>query len=310
MDLEVRHLELVAAVADVGSLTRAGDRLHLTQSALSHQLRDIEDRLGAPLFHRHGKRLVLTPAGEHLLQSARDVLDRLRQTEDTIRHLGTEGRGVLRITTECTTCYHWLPRLLMTYRERFPSVEVRIEVEATDRPIERILDGTVDLALMSTAVRDRRLAVRPVFTDQVVVIASPQHRLAGRRRVTLKDLHNETFLIYPPKEESLFLQQVLMPAGAVPARVEEVKLTEAIIELVKANFGVSALARWAVQPFLDTRSIVALPIPARGLARRWSAVMVKHLAAAEHVTGFIDLLSSRGPGTNGRSKARGRSAVL
>jgi LysR family transcriptional regulator for metE and metH len=310
MDLEVRHLELVAAVADVGSLTRAGDRLHLTQSALSHQLRDIEDRLGAPLFHRHGKRLVLTPAGEHLLQSARDVLDRLRQTEDTIRHLGTERRGVLRITTECTTCYHWLPRLLMTYREHFPSVEVRIEVEATDRPIDRILDGTVDLALMSTVVRDRRLAVRPVFTDQVVVIASPQHRLAGRRRVTLKDLHNETFLIYPPKEESLFLQQVLMPAGAVPARVEEVKLTEAIIELVKANFGVSALARWAVQPFLDTGSIVALPIPARGLARRWSAVMVKHLAAAEHVTGFIDLLSSRGPGTNGRSKARGRSAVL
>src|SRR3954453_21419479 len=97
MDLEVRHLQLVAAVAEVGSLTRAGDRLHVTQSALSHQLRDIEDRLGAPLFHRRGKRLVLTPAGEHLLQSARDVLERLRQTEDAIRRLGAERRSVLRI---------------------------------------------------------------------------------------------------------------------------------------------------------------------------------------------------------------------
>jgi LysR family transcriptional regulator for metE and metH len=298
MDLEVRHLQLVAAVADVGSLTRAGDRLHLTQSALSHQLRDIEDRLGAALFHRRGKRLVLTPAGEHLLQSARDVLDRLKQTEDTIRHLGNERRGVLRITTECTTCYHWLPRLLTAYRQRFPSVEVRIDVEATARPIERVLDGTVDLALVSTPVRDRRLAVRPLFTDRLVVIASPQHRFAARRRITLKDLQYETFFIYPPREESLFLQRVLMPAGVIPARVEGVKLTEAIIELVKANFGVSALARWAVQPFLDTGSIVALPLPGRGLERQWTAVMLKHFAGADHVTAFIEVLARRGRGTN------------
>src|SRR5262245_60896576 len=190
MDLEIRHLRLVTAVADVGSLTRAGDHLHLTQSALSHQLRDIEDRLGAPLFLRVGKRLVLTAAGERLLESARDVLDRLRQTEDAIRTLGKAG-CVLRITTECTTCYHWLPPLLATYRERFPATEVRIDVEATQHPIDRLLDGTIDLALMSTPVRDRRLVTRSVFRDQVVVIASPQHRLATRRRVTLADLHDE-----------------------------------------------------------------------------------------------------------------------
>src|SRR5215470_2310330 len=118
MDLEVRHLRLVAAVAEVGSLTRAGDRLHLTQSALSHQLRDIESRLGAPLFLRVGKRLVLTPAG--------DVLARLEQAEREIRQMGKERAGILRLTTECYTCYHWLPPLLIRYRRRFPRVEVRI----------------------------------------------------------------------------------------------------------------------------------------------------------------------------------------
>jgi len=301
MDLEVRHLQLVAAVADVGSLTRAGDQLHVTQSALSHQLRDIEDRLGAALFLRLGKRLVLTPAGERLLESAREVLDRLRQTEETIRHLGKTSRGVLRITTECTTCYHWLPSLLTTYRERFPAMEVRIDVEATGHPIERLLDGTIDLALMSTPVRDRRLAVRPVFADQVVVIASPQHRLAHRRRVTLSDLHDETFFIYPPRQESMFLNQVLIPAGAIPSRVEEVKLTEAITELVRANLGISALARWAVQPLLASGAVVALPIPPRGLQRRWSAVMFKHLAKSDYVTEFIEVLARRGPGV-GRKK--------
>ena len=118
MDVEVRHLRLVAAIADSGSLTRAGDRLHLTQSALSHQLRDIESRLGAALFLRVGKRLVLTPAGERLLASARDVLDRLQQTELEIRELGKERGGVLRLTTECYTCYHWLPPSAMAATRR------------------------------------------------------------------------------------------------------------------------------------------------------------------------------------------------
>ncbi|HEX2401688.1 MAG TPA: LysR family transcriptional regulator, partial [Mycobacterium sp.] len=107
MDLEVRHLRLVSAVAELGSLTRAGDRLHLTQSALSHQLRDIESRLGAALFLRVGKRLVLTPAGERLLATARDVLDRLDRTEQDIHQMGKARAGMLRLTTECYTCYHW-----------------------------------------------------------------------------------------------------------------------------------------------------------------------------------------------------------
>src|SRR6266545_7042617 len=103
MDLEIRHLRLVTAIADFGSLTRAGDRLHLTQSALSHRLRDIESRLGAALFLRVGKRLVFTPAGERLLASAKEILERLQRTEHDIRQMGQERAGVLRLTTECYT---------------------------------------------------------------------------------------------------------------------------------------------------------------------------------------------------------------
>ena len=113
---------------------------------------------------------------------------------------------MLRITTECTTCYHWLPPLLTTYRRRFPAVEVRIDVEATRRPVQGC-STAIDLALMSTPVRDRRLAVAPVFTDQVVIIVSPQHRLARRAHVALADLRDETVLIYPPRQESRVLQR-------------------------------------------------------------------------------------------------------
>jgi LysR family transcriptional regulator for metE and metH len=295
MDLEVRHLRLVAAVADVGSLTRAGDQLHLTQSALSHQLRDIESRLGAALFLRLGKRLVLTPAGERLLASAKDVLERLQQTELDIRAMGRDRAGVLRITTECYTCYHWLPPLLLRYRRRFPRVEVRIDVEATRRPIEMLLAGKLDLAIISSTVHDRRLVSRPLFSDELVVIASRRHRFAQQTHVKIAEMRDETLFIYPPREESRVLQEVLLPAGAAPARIEEVQLTEAITELVKAGLGVAVLARWAVQPLIDAGTLVARPLTARGLRRDWRAVMPKDLSRADYVTEFIDLLQKYAP---------------
>jgi LysR family transcriptional regulator for metE and metH len=295
MDLEVRHLRLVSAVAEVGSLTRAGDRLHLTQSALSHQLRDIESRLGAALFLRVGKRLVLTPAGERLLATARDVLDRLDRTEQDIHQMGKARAGMLRLTTECYTCYHWLPPLLVRYRKRFPEVEVRIDVGATGRPLDMLLAGKLDLAIMSTPVRDRRLVSRPVFDDELVVVAARDHRFAKQTHVRLSDLRDETLYVYPPKEESRVLQEVLVPSGHVPARVEEVMLTESIAELVKAGLGVSVLARWAVQPLVDAGSIVIRPLTARGLRREWRAVMPKDLAGADYIGEFIELLGKHAP---------------
>ena len=302
MDLEVRHLQLVAAVAEMGSLTRAGDRLHLTQSALSHQLRGIESRLGAALFLRVGKRLVLTPAGERLLVSAKDILERLAQAEEDIRRMGKERAGVLRITTECYTCYHWLPPLLMRYRRKFPRVEVRIDVEATRRPIEMLLAGRIDLAIVSSTVTDRRLVSRKVFEDEVVLIAARHHRFAQQSHVRISEMRDETLFIYPPREESRVLQEVLLPAGVSPARIEEVQLTEAITELVKAGLGVAFLARWAVQPLVDAGTIVARPLTARGLHRVWRAVMPKDLARADYVMEFIDLLEKHAP-TAGTGKA-------
>ncbi len=295
MDLEVRHLRLVSAVAELGSLTRAGDRLHLTQSALSHQLRDIESRLGAALFLRVGKRLVLTPAGERLLATARDVLDRLDRTEQDIHQMGKARAGMLRLTTECYTCYHWLPPLLVRYRKRFPQVEVRIDVGATGRPLDMLLAGKLDLAIMSTPVRDRRLVSRPVFDDELVVVAARDHRFAKQTHVRLSDLRDETLYVYPPKQESRVLQEVLVPSGHVPARVEEVMLTESIAELVKAGLGVSVLARWAVQPLVDAGSLVIRPLTARGLRRQWRAVMLKDLAGADYIGEFIELLGKHAP---------------
>ena len=116
--LEIRHLKLLAAVAEEGSVTEAGRRLHVTQSALSHQLRDAEEKLGAQLFMRLGRKMVLTAAGEKLLESAKRVLDELRTAETQIEGLNGATRGVIRVSTECYTCYHWLPPVLKRFHAK------------------------------------------------------------------------------------------------------------------------------------------------------------------------------------------------
>src|SRR5882724_11132592 len=161
MNAEMRHLQLVRAVAETGTLTHAAVSLHLTQSALSHQLRDIETRLGVSLFTRAGRRLTLTPAGETLLQTAHDVIARMERCEETIRQQGQHEHRLLRLTTECYTCYHWLPPVLKRYQQGHAHVEVRIDAGATDRPAAALLDGHIDMALVSDPPRDFRITSRP-----------------------------------------------------------------------------------------------------------------------------------------------------
>src|SRR5262245_53544591 len=148
---------------------------------------------------------------------------------------------------------------------------------------------------MSTPVRDRRLTSTPVFDDELIVIAATTHPFAKKTHVKLAEMKGETLLLYPPKEESLVLNQVLLPNGAVPGRIDEVQLTEAIVELVKAGLGVSVMARWAVEPIVKAGALVARPLTARGMHRRWSAVMPKDLAKTDFVKEFVELLKEHSP---------------
>jgi LysR family transcriptional regulator for metE and metH len=299
--LEVRHLRLVETVAREGGITKAANQLYLTQSALSHQLRDIEEKLGTPLFIRLNKRMLLTQAGERLLSAAPLVLDELRRAEEDIHQIALHREGMLRISTECYTCYHWLPAVLKPFQEVFPRVEVRIVAEATRRPVEALLEGRLDLAITSYPTRNRKLEFKPLFRDELVVIASPQHPFALRPYVTAKDFSAEHLLVYAlPNEDLTIFQKVLVPAGVKPKQVSRVELSEAIIEMVKAGLGISVMARWAVAPHTESGTLRALPLTARGLHRQWSAAMIRHKGQPNYLRKFVELLVSHSPS---RSKA-------
>jgi LysR family transcriptional regulator for metE and metH len=293
MKLEIRHLKLIKAIAREGSVTRAGSRLHLTQSALSHQLRDAEEKLGVQLFTRLNKRMILTPAGERLLASADAVLDEIKRAEEDIRQIALSREGILRLSTECYTCYHWLPSMLKSFQQKFPRIEVQIMVEATRRPLEALLDGKLDLAIVSSPVRNSKLVCKPLFQDELVTIMRPDHPLASRPYMRAQDFADEHLIVYHvPKEENTIFRKVLMPAGVTPKRVSQVQLTEAVIEMVKAGLGISVMARWAVAPQIAAGTLKAVPLLSRGFHRQWSAAMLRNKSAPAYLEAFVELLGN------------------
>lgn len=293
MYLEIRHLKLVAAVAETGSVTQAGNRLHLTQSALSHQLRYAEEQVGGPLFTRQNRKMIITAAGERLLQTAKSVLAELDRAARDIQERGAASAGLIRLSTQCYTVYHWLPLRLKLFQKRFPEVEFQLVVEATDNPFRALLGGTLDLAIVCDPIRNRRILYTPLFEDELFIIVAPEHRMAGKKYLVPEDLAGENLLIYPPKEECTVLKEILEPAGISPRRIQEVTLTEAIIEMVIAGLGVACLPGWAAAPQLVSGAVIGLPLTAQGFHRAWSAAHLRDHRAPVYLQEFIRLLEER-----------------
>lgn len=291
MQLDLRDLRLVVAIDAEGGMTRASAVLNLTQSALSHQLADLERRLGAPLFMRHGRRLVLTPAGERMRDGAKPILAAAARLETQLRDIAEARSELLRFSTECYTCYNWLPALLHEYQREFPRVEARLIADATRNPIPALLRGELDLAIVSSPVHDRRIIVEPLFQDELVALVPPGHPWVGRKVVVAEDFADQHLIRYTLKNsESTLFTEVLMPAGVVPRKVSNVQLTEAIIELVLAGLGVAVLARWSAARELESGLLHAIRITPSGIQRQWGAARLRHKSEAPHIKAFVEML--------------------
>ena len=287
MALELRHFQLIAAIAETGSLAGASRALHLTSSALSHQLRDAEEWLGTRLFQRRHRRLLPTGAGERLLESARRVLAEVARADAACRQDVPDD--MLRLSTGCYTAYGWLPPVLARWQSENPRVELRIVLEATRHPIPALLAGELDLALTTDPSPHVRLRRTPLFQDELRLLVAAGHPLAGREHVTVEELAGEHVLAYDAPAEQLDLYtRLFWPAGIEPRRVSRVPLTEALVDLVRAGIGVTALSPWMVPGRRD--GLVSLRLTPRGIRRRWTAVTLGSHAPSSPVGRFVHLL--------------------
>ena len=292
MKLEVRHLRLIRAIAEEGSVTRAGNRLFLTQSALSHQLRDIETKLGVTLFDRVNKKMLLTSAGKRILIAANEILDHLDRLEEDVKRIASNQEGVLRISTECYTCYHWLPQVLKRFNVEYPGIDVKIIVEATGDPISAVLDGVIDVGLTNSARQNQKIRYQPLFRDEYVVIVSRDHPFCSKSWISANDFQDQHLVIYSAPEENRVFQKILVPARVSPRRVSSVQLTEAIVEMVKAGLGIGILSKWSIAQQLEFGMVQAIPLTKRGFFRTWYAATLKTKKPPAHLEAFIRLLAN------------------
>lgn len=296
MALSIRQLRLVQHVAREGTLTAAARTLHLTQSALSHQLAKLEGQLKTPVFHRTGKQMVPTQVGLRIVEGAERVLEEMGKLEGDVDRIARGREGRIRLTASCYTCYHWLPEVLPEFHARHAGVEIALVTEAAPRALGALLDGEVDLVLSYDPVEaDPSFEWSPLFSDEQVLVVAPDHPLAPRPWVEAADFEGEHLLVHSDRPgESLLYQAVLDPAGVKPARVSEIRLTEAILGLVAAGSGVAVLTRWTAAPEIHAGRVVAIRLGRSGLHREWKAVTLRMAEPPGYLNDFRSLLA-RGP---------------
>ena len=263
--IEIRHLRLLNAIAESGGITVAADRLHLTQSAVSHQLKALEDALGLPLVERARRPLGFTAAGRRLLSLAQATLPQLRATLCDLAKLKDGDAGELRIAVECHTCYDWLMPAMDSFREVWPGVELDLLGGFQADPVGLLLDRQADLVITSESVPRTGVAYLPLFGFEILALLPPGHALTARKWLVPADFSAHTLITYPVPEERLDLvRRVLAPAGIQPER-REAQLTVAILQLVASRRGLAALPAWAVAHYLERGYVLARPIGKQGL---------------------------------------------
>lgn len=295
MDLpDIRQIVAFTTVLEAGGFTKAARILHLTQSALSHQVKTLETQLGVQVFARIGKRTVLTQAGEILLKHATVVLRELTDARQALLELSEPDRGRLRISAAGYSCYQLLPRLLQEFKAHYPHVELGVSAEYTGEAVQHLLEGVLDVAISVIPSPIRGLTIEPLATDELFVIVHAGHPWTKRRRILWTDLATQVLITYNKASEThhLVLRQ-LEQAGAIPPETMEVRLSEAATEMVKVGLGVAIMPRWVVREDLVAGTLAAVPLGRQRLKRQWAIAYVqgKHLPPYGHA--FIQLCRER-----------------
>lgn len=274
--LDSRQLRAFATLAKTASFTAAGRELFLSQSAISHSMRALEEDVGCRLFDRVGKRVSLTLAGEQLLQHAEKILAEMNQAREAIGHLGKWGRGRLRIGASTTVCTYILPTVLREFKESFAHYAITIVPADTAQMLDLVHGGRVDLALALEPKPEEKLVFEPLFEDELMFLTSPRHTWAEAGEVQRQEIPRQNYILYDRNSYTFRLvDEHFRRERLVLNTFIELGSMEAIKELVKLNLGVSVLAPWIAREELEAGTLVALPVGRKKLRRQWGIVRWK-----------------------------------
>ena len=249
--MDFKYIKLISKIVDYGTITKAAEVLNLTQSALSHQLKEIETLMGIKFFTRSNRKLILTPAGKMVYDASHKILLELNKLEINLKNLNALNSGTIRLSAACTTSYYWLPKLLKSFNKEYPNVCIDIVIENSANTISEIIKGNLDVSIVVSPIENENIDYKFLFEDELVAVFSKQHKFNYKQYLIAKDFKDEHLIIHSkPLNTVVFYEQVLKPKRIEPLKISELPLTEAAIELIKANYGLAVMSKWSIKPFI------------------------------------------------------------
>ena len=287
------HLAIVQEVEKQGSLTAAANVLCLTQSALSHSMRKLEQQLGTDIWLREGRTLRLTQAGQYVLAVANRVLPQLTLAEERLRQFAQGERGTLRIGMECHPCYQWLLKVVSPYLAAWPDVDVDVKQKFQFGGIGALFGYEIDLLVTPDPLFKPGLHFEPVFDYEQVLVVGRDHPLARADQVEPQDLLDEVLITYPvPTDRLDIYTQFLMPAGVAPKRHKAIETTDIMLQMVASGRGVAALPRWLAQDYAQKMNVSAVRLGKHGIAKQIFLGARQADIAIDYLRAFVELARS------------------
>ena len=272
MHIELRHLKTIKAIHEAGGLAKAADMLNITQSALSHQVKGLEEQAGMELFVRRTKPLKLSAAGMRILRLAEKVLPEVAALQEDFRNLHSGKTGRLHIAIECHACFEWLFPVLEAFRKAWPDVDVDIRPGLAFDALPALGREEVDLVISSDPEDIPGVEFSPLFDYEPVFVASSQSPLAIKEFIEAEDFRDQLLITYPVERSRLdVFSQLLSLAKVEPRAVRQVELTAVILLLVASNRGVSVLPDWVLREIRYHSDYITRPITRNGITRRMFA---------------------------------------
>ncbi|MBW8192122.1 LysR family transcriptional regulator [Neiella marina] len=294
--IELKHLKTVQALKQAGSVAAAADLLHTTQSALSHQLKELEHRLSQSVFVRKSKPLQLTQAGDALLRLADQIMPLLLQTEAQLKRWSQGDGGRLHMAIECHSCFQWLFPALDEYRQLWPDVEVDFASGFHFDALQALADGELDLVITSDPIEQPELAYVPLFRYQNRLVVAPDNPLTKLSHIKAHDLLDTTLITYPVDAKRLTIyRDLLIPAGLAPRQVRQTELTLMMVQLVLSGRGVASLPEWVIAEYEHKAPLRSLPFEPALWSTLYAAIRTP--ATESYIQSFIDVAKASCFGT-------------
>ncbi len=288
--LEIRHLQMMSALKRHGSLATTADEMNLTASAISHQLKELENYYDITLVNRRTRPVSFTPAGLIVLELADSILPQVARTKSDIKRLAHGQAGRLRLASECHSCFDWLMPILNVYRSRYSDVELDFTTGFDPEPHHMLVEGEIDLLITSSDLPINGISYLPLFTYESRLVLAPAHRLASQEFISASDLSDQTLIAYPVEESRLdVIAKFLAPQGVAPANIRTTELTAMLIQLVASERGVAALPDWVVAEYERKGWVVSRPLGTGVHCQLYAAIRDSD-ARLDFMKGFLGLL--------------------